>query len=310
MDAIIIASQTSIDGLITAWLHAKAGRSGSIKTRRAYADAINSFRAALHGVGLDLDGAPEALALALQGWAGRGDPSPATYNHRLAVISSFYRYAIRLGVLRDNPADRVDRRRIEAYRAAAQDVMPPRAFGARLRAIDRSTLAGKRDYALLWTMVMTGWRIGAIQALRRSSLRILDGARVTLSARTKGGRAATATLGARDAAPLLDWLYAAYGADLGALDGDAPIWVAVRGKRTPLTVRQIQRIVGARLGIRAHAVRAQFATLLDAAGAKPREIQTALGHASVATTERYLAALRREVNPYADAMADLLFGDV
>jgi integrase len=46
---------------------------------------------------------------------------------------------------------------------------------------------------------------------------------------------------------------------------------------------------------------------LEDAGAKVSEIQARLGHESLATTGRYLAALRPDENPHADALA-ALFG--
>jgi integrase len=44
---------------------------------------------------------------------------------------------------------------------------------------------------------------------------------------------------------------------------------------------------------------------LEDAGAKVSEIQARLGHESLATTGRYLAALRADENPHADALAAL-----
>ena len=96
-----------LDQAIIAWLDAKYGRSGSTKTYVAYAGGIARFRAALQGSGLDLDGDPRAVALAAQGWAaerqpgsrGSGPVSPATYNLRLAILSSFYMYVRKRGFL-------------------------------------------------------------------------------------------------------------------------------------------------------------------------------------------------------------------
>ena len=51
------AGNPRVDLAITAWLHAKLQRSGSAKTRTAYATILGEFRAALAMEGLDLDGA-------------------------------------------------------------------------------------------------------------------------------------------------------------------------------------------------------------------------------------------------------------
>ena len=79
-----------------------------------------------------------------------------------------------------------------------------------------------------------------------------------------------------------------------------------RGKR--LSTRSIEQICQERLGTgKAHVLRHSFARALEDAGAKMSEIQARLGHESLATTGRYLAALRADENPHADALA-ALFG--
>ena len=110
---------------------------------------------------------------------------------------------------------------------------------------------------------------------------------------------------------LLGWLQAFYRRQLGDLPLDTPLWVSLatngtRGKR--LSTRAIEQICQERLGTgKAHVLRHSFARALEDAGAKVSEIQARLGHESLATTGRYLAALRADENPHADALA-ALFG--
>jgi integrase/recombinase XerC len=111
--------------------------------------------------------------------------------------------------------------------------------------------------------------------------------------------------------PHAAWLTAGYGRQLGDLPPDAPLWVSLatngtRGKH--LSTRAIEQICQGRLGMgKAHVLRHSFARALEDAGAKVSEIQAQLGHESLATTGRYLAALRADENPHADALA-ALFG--
>lgn len=311
----------SLELAIAAWLHAKRGRSDSAKTERAYGKTLSSFRAACQGVGLDLDaGDARALALLAQGWAGRtkadGRPvTPATFNQRLAILSSFYTFARRRGLISspaENPAALVDRRPVQSYAAA----MPLDAgdVAARLAAIDRSTLAGLRDYALLAVALHTGRRLAELAGLRWGHVR-LDGSRgrVTLDwPRAKGGKVMRDALPAAVGDALLRWLRAVYGVQLGpALPADAPVWISLshnRSRGRALGIQSIADICEKQLGTsKVHATRHTFAHGMEQVGAKVSDIQARLGHASLQTTGRYLTALRSAENPHGDDLA-VLFG--
>lgn len=96
-----VVTSTNIDLAVIAWLDAKFHKSTSEKTRKAYTDTMNQFRALLSSQGLDLDSDPSRVAIVAQAYAGysaRGKQvAQATYNQRLAVLSSFYVYARRQG---------------------------------------------------------------------------------------------------------------------------------------------------------------------------------------------------------------------
>ena len=311
------AAPGPLDQAIAAWLHAKAGRSGSRKTTATYTDTIAAFRAVLQAARLDLDSDPRAVALAAQGWAatrapnsrGQGDVSPSTYNQRLATLSSFYRYAKKLGLLTgENPIDRVDRRSVQAYASAAP--IDKAALRGRLKAIERDSAAGQRDYALLAIYVNTGRRLSEVAALTWSDVH-QAGDRVTLYFRhAKGGKVMSDTLPAGISKALMTWLATAYGAQLGQLEPSAPIWVSQSTNGTAgqaLGIRAVAQICADRLGVsKVHALRHTFAHMMEDAGAKTSEIQARLGHSSMATTGRYLAALRAAENPYAETLAQQL----
>lgn len=89
----------SIELSRAAWLHEKRGRSDSAKTERAYSSTFDAFREALRAQGLDMDSDKRKVTLLAQAGAAAprtkdGRPvTPATYNQRLAIISSFYVFA-------------------------------------------------------------------------------------------------------------------------------------------------------------------------------------------------------------------------
>jgi integrase/recombinase XerC len=301
---------------ITSWLNSKAARSNSRRTPEVYRATLDSFRAWLTPRGLALDSAAPELARAAQAWAGhrvidgqaQASPTPpiapATYNQRLAVVSSFYDFAIRSGALESNPITQVARARAHPY--ADSQALDSADLRARLKAIDRAALEGKRDYALLLLALTTGRRRAELAHLRMGDLWI-SGARVRVTwRRCKGGKVMHDSLPPNAAAALLDWLGSYYGADLAAAPADAPVWVSLannaRGRR--LGLMGITYIVKERLGTtHVHALRHTFAhTMHQQAGADPRAVQARLGHSSLETTQRYLEALESAENPYAAAL--------
>ena len=293
--------------MIALWLDAKQGRTGSKRTRRAYEDTIGEFRRALFAAGADLDGDGRAIASAAQVFAGRGEVAPATYNHRLAVLSSFYTFAIKRGLLTANPLDVVERRKVESY----SDVTPldAGAVQAALAAIGDATPADRRDRALLTYALTTGRRLAECAALTWGCV-LVNGEQVTVIIRKgKGGKPARDKLARKVAAAMLTWRETAL-LLTGTLDADAPVWIAPnRHGGTALSVRAIEYMALRRLGTQHfHQLRHTFARQLEAAGAKVSEVQARLNHASLQTTSRYLQQLTSEVNPYADRVADALLG--
>ena len=328
-----------LDYLILLWLHEQA----SPRTRREYAATLSDFRAALASVGLDMDaGDHNKLAQAAQVWSKRpnrmrgregGEPSVATTARRYAIVSSFYRFAIRQGmhewkrdrrtgdVYRDeieaNPLRKVKRPRVERYaeaQAIAQDELI-----ARLRAIERVSLEGKRDYALISVALTTGRRIAELQAMTRGSLTFGRDHRVTVRFVAKGAKTMRDRLGDKTSAALLDYLCAAYQTDDPAsLPASAPIWRDTSrpaqwrtqqhgGVLIGLSTSGIRRAFFKRLATsKAHVSRHSFAPLMEKAGASLTDIQARLGHASAKTTADYLNALKSADNPFVDRLEALL----
>ena len=122
--------------------------------------------------------------------------SPATFNRQLAVLSSFYNYTLKQGLLRgENPIARVERRHVESYGGA--EPLDYEDLDARLGAIDRATPAGLRDYALLLLGLHTGRRLAELAGMRREHVTVRRGARghITLVwPHVKGGKRAQVRL--------------------------------------------------------------------------------------------------------------------
>lgn len=305
----VAVADGSLETMIRTWLHAKRNHSDSAATEERYGEYLRSFRALLWQHGIDLNGDPASVATLAQGWAARTSTSTrvaaATFNLRLAALSSFYHYAIRKGQLRgDNPIDRVDRRHIQPYANAR--ALSHSQVSERLAAIDLETLHGQRDYALLMLTLTTGRRLSEVAGMERQHL-TLDGNHIVVTfPHAKGGKVMRDALEPGVAAVLV--LY------LRTLDAEMPhhqpgaVWVSV-SKHMPghmLHKRSLEHICLQRFGTtRFHALRHTFAHSMEDIGAKISEISARLGHSNVAITGTYLTSMRSEQNPYASALAAL-----
>jgi site-specific recombinase XerD len=318
--AISTSTHSSLDSLIAAWLHEKQG--GSSRTVHEYRVVLGSFRAALQAVGLDLDSnRPDhddisAIALVAQTWADQRSPnalqqgtvSPATHNLRLNIVSSFYVYAIKHRRLRENPIALVARRKVQRYAQARP--LPAAEVQQRLQAIDRSTLAGQRDYALLLVALTTGRRLSELAGLRWGAVQ-LSGKQVMLTFCVKGNRLVRDTLAARVGTALLDYLQATY-TKLATLPADAPVWVSFsrRNSGAAMGIQSIADVCQRHLGTsKVHALRHTFAHTMLQQGATVSTIQQRLGHTNLSTTSTYLQALESADNPFADVLAEAFGGD-
>jgi site-specific recombinase XerD len=297
----------SLHGCILAWLNTKEGRSGSLKTRRAYEDTITAFRAWLASKGLDLDSTDtRAIALVAEAYAGANGVSPATFNQRLAILSSFYAYALKQEVCTHNPIGRIDRRKAEAKGAALP--MSNTEIAQAFAAVDRSSLEGLRDYALLSLAVTTGRRSRELASLVWADIRITSKKMLITWRRTKGNKQMRDEIEPRTQAALLAYLHALYGADLGQLVSDTPVFVSLsrNNYKGALSLQAVSDICLKRLGTsKVHTTRHTFAVNSEKAGASLSEIGARLGHANLKTTSDYMKRLHSAENPHATRLGEM-----
>lgn len=302
----------TLDQCVGAWLNAKKGRSGSEKTYIAYRDGITEFRAMLASLGRDLDADASIVAPLAQGWAQickrEGETvSASTYNQRLAILSSFYRYAIKHEVLPDlNPIARVDRR-VGPNKDRAR-VIAPSGIKNGLKQIDRSTLEGKRDYALLSIALATGRRVSEIANLRYGHIQRQGDTTLVIWQRCKGNKLMTDTLQAKTTNALYEYLHAIYGKDLYQAAKESPVWISFsdRNKGEPISARTLQRVCEKYLGTsKMHATRHTVAITMHNNGATLAEIGRQLGHSNLKTTSDYLESHLEDTNRYASTLEDV-----
>ena len=142
-----------------AFLAEKQRRSGSERTTQAYSRMLQAFFGTL--------GRPpdEVTAQEVFAWAhGRGpsgkEPGPVTIGARMACLSSFYKFLIRMGAVAANPCDALERPRVQPS--------PPKGLSAeeirRLLAVVPETPSGLRDRTLILTLALACRRNGSGQA--------------------------------------------------------------------------------------------------------------------------------------------------
>jgi integrase/recombinase XerC len=317
MTQSLIPYNPTIEAMIDGWLAEKhRSKSGSARTERAYRETMQSFRVALASACLDVNSQPGAIISIAQSWAGEraasakreGVIAPATYNQRLAIVSSFYAYlndqAQAQNETYPNPIEAIKKPKVQAYAEAspldADDVFE------RLLAIDRSTVIGKRDYALLVIGLQTGRRASELVGLHMKHVK-MTGKKITLHFdHCKGGKKMRDTLDPDTAAVFLDYLYAVYGADLLHVDNDAPVWVSFsrQNKGQPISIHTLIDICEKHLEVsKVHVLRHTFAAEMMEAKAPITELQYRLGHENIATTSIYTKRLRSADNPYATRLS-------
>lgn len=255
-------------------------RGASRHTLRSYrADLADCARfLAGHRTGTLLEADARTLRAYLADLHDRG-LARTSVARRLAALRSFYRFLMRRGHARANPAQEVQTprlpKRLPAY-------LPIDESEALLRANFPATLAGTRDRAVLELLYATGIRVAELAGLQVEDVDLREGAvRVT----GKGGKERIVPVGRKAVEALRVYL-------AERTEGSGPLFRNRWGGR--LTVRSLHRIVGARARaaglsrrVTPHTLRHTFATHLLDAGADLRLIQELLGHARLGTTQKY-----------------------
>ncbi|MFZ2053357.1 MAG: tyrosine-type recombinase/integrase [Candidatus Aminicenantales bacterium] len=170
---------------------------------------------------------------------------------------------------------------------------------AMLDGIDRSTLQGKRDFALINLMARTGLRtIEIIRADVEDMKQEAGEALLFVQGKGRDSKDEFVLLTEASLGPILDYLKAR-----GKVEPGDPLFASHSdrngGQRlTTRTLRQITKTAFRSIGVdkkklSAHSLRHFFATQSLKAGAPLLQVKEALRHASIETTEKYLHNLER-----------------
>lgn len=264
-------SQTPL-GRFLDWLRAERG--SSTHTLRAYQGDLSALAAALGGRPIE-----DATVLDLRGWLARYDGASASTQRRVAAVRTFFRWAMREGLVAESPADRLatpraqrDLPRVLAEPEAAELIENPTGQGER----------EPRNRAILEVTYGAGLRVSEVAGL---DLADLDLPATLVRVRAgKGKKDRVSPMGDAAAQAIREWLLIR-GVTPGALFTNAD-----GGRLTTRALYDIVRnsaVKNGLAGVHPHALRHSFATHLLAGGADIRSIQEMMGHSSLSTTQRY-----------------------
>ena len=264
--------------LIGLWL---AG-CNSAHTQRAYARDV--------GACLAWAGPPplQGLTLAdLQEWQqhlqAQGQAA-ASINRRLAAVRSLLTFGQRTGYLQFNVGAAV--RPLPQADRLAERILPERDTLNLIHAAGAATPQGRRNQALLQFLYYTGARVAEACGLQWRDLQDLAGARPVVAIHGKGGRT-------RHVALPLDCARAVAQLQPAAPEPAGAVFRTRSGRALlPRAAGQIVRAAAVRAGLSAavspHWLRHAHASHALDRGAAVHVVQHALGHASLATTTRYV----------------------
>ena len=214
----------------------------------------------------------------------------ATVNRKVASLRAFYKYLLRNGKVKNNPANMVQTPKAEKYMPTFLSV--DEAFQL-LDAQGEKSALDLRSRAMMELFYSSGLRLSELAGL---DVIDIDFNQELIKVRGKGKKERIVPVGRRALKAVKEYLEKT-GELRKSIDADIfkkPLFLNAQGKR--ITTRSIARIVDAATGksgigrkISPHALRHSFATHLLNAGADLRSIQELLGHKSLSTTQKYTA---------------------
>lgn len=264
-------------------------RSASPETLRNYASDLRQFGTFLFSQGhLDrpIDPAsvsPDAIR-AFLGWLDRKGEKRTSLARKLACLKSFFRYLLRFRRVRRNPAE--DLRTPKLPRQLPR-VLTKDDAEALMSFPDGRSSGSLRDHALLEALYSTGARVSELVSLNIDDLRVREG---LVRLQGKGRKQRIVPIGDVAIEAIRAYRRSLKPPPAGPHRA-GPMFLNHRGGR--LTARSVARIVArysTRLAggsVSPHTLRHSFATHLLDEGADLRAIQEMLGHASLATTQKY-----------------------
>lgn len=278
--------------------HLAGARGASPHTVRAYRDTLRllfGFVAGRRGRAvsdLTLDDLHVEMILAfLSHLEAQRANTAASRNARLAAIRSFFKHLVQHDLSRADQYQRVLAVPNKRAHVPMAQYLEPEDVKRILAQPDRSTAAGVRDHALLLLLYNTGARVSEALGMRVGDLSLGAPRHVRLRGKGKKERLCPLwreTVAALQQLPVMrdgrpnDWIFCNRAGQLLTRDGVAYLlrkYTALAARASPPLRRR---------HVTPHVLRHSCAVALLQAGVDITVIRDYLGHASIATTSRYV----------------------
>jgi integrase len=255
-------------------------------SRRNYAKALDLLFALAAG-------RPLTRALLMEYRSSMKDLAPSTVNVRLAAVRKLVTEAKRNGLLSSEEASNLTDVPNVRQKGTRLGNWLTREQARELLAVpDRSTVKGKRDYAILALLVGCALRRRELASLMVEDIQMRENRWVIVDLRGKGGRVRTVAIPLWVKHGINAWQAA------GKVEGGALLRSIAKGGKvgdslSDWAIWSVVTEAAREIGIEnfgAHDLRRTCAKLCRKAGGDLEQIKFLLGHSSIQTTERYLGS--------------------
>ncbi len=273
--------------------HMEVERNLSYHTRRSYLSDLRQFKEFISEKGICLPCDVDHLLIrTFLASLYREKTKKVTISRKVASLRAFFRFLLREGIVRQNPAQMVQAPKVDRYLPSFLSI--DEVFSV-LKVTFGPGISGLRDRAIIELLYSSGLRVSELTGLNICDIDFSDG---LTRVRGKGKKERVVPIGGPALSALREYVNArpAPLKDV-AKEGrpyELPLFLNRSGFR--LTARSVRRIIdkyillsGIGKKISPHALRHTFATHLMDAGADLRVIQEMLGHESLSTTQKYMS---------------------
>ena len=284
----------------TAVLNSLTSKSGQLSYDRAIADFVEWYcsepRLAFN----------RTVVLRYRIFLEQKQYAPTTINLRMAAVRRVAFEAAGSGLLSPELAAGI--RRVKGVRRIGVRVgnwLTPDQSKRLLANVDRHSLRGKRNYAILATLMGCGLRRGELLALCVNATQLREERWVIADLMGKAGHMRTVPIPCWVKAAIDEWKAASgitEGAIFRSINKTGRVW---GNGMTAKVVWEVVRDAAGEAGITKlapHDLRRTCARLCHLAGGQLDQIQFLLGHVSIQTTERYLGCKQRLHNAVNDRL--------